>query len=154
MTAATAARHAPAELDLVAIVGDVVTLAAASASRPGERNHVAHDLATGEAHCECKGALCGHACWHLDHAERRAIALVAALGEVRYLTDADLARRGRVLSNYVRRYTARAGRPLPADEERLTAARFEWHRRAALGGQDAHPGPLPFPAGEALPAAA
>jgi len=55
-----------------------------------------------------------------------------------------------VLASYVRLYTARVGRPLPRDEERLTMARWEWRLRAA----GAAPAPLTFTATEELPAAA
>jgi len=144
------ARHSPAELVPVAIAGDIVTLAAASASRPGAWNHTAYDLTTGTAHCECKAAQCGRPCWHLALLADRARALVAAWGEGRFLTDRELAQRGMVLAGYVRLYTVRVGRPLPRDEERLTMARWEWRRRAA----HAAPVPLTLTGAKELPAAA
>ena len=146
----SSARHSPAELVPVSIAGDIVTLGVASASRPGEWNHAAYDLTTGAAHCECKAAQCGRPCWHVALLADRARALVAAWGEVRFLDDRQLAQRGMVLASYVRLYTARVGRPLPRDEERLTMARWEWRQRAA----SAAPAPLAFPGAEDLPAAA
>ena len=146
----SAARHSHAELLPVSIVGDIVTLAAASASRPGEWNHASYDLTTGAAHCECKAAQCGRPCWHIALLAERARALGAAWGEVRFLDDRQLAQRGMVLASYVRLYTTRVGRALPRDEERLTMARWEWRQRAA----QAAPAPLVDQGAEELPAAA
>lgn len=42
----------------VALVGDIATFAAPSASAPGRTNHIHLDIVTGEIYCECRRCEC------------------------------------------------------------------------------------------------
>ena len=133
MSARTAPLHRPAELALVAVddTTGIVTFRAESRSNPTRPNHTAYDTATGATHCDCKGAECGRQCWHADLVAAAWLAS-PAMADVRWLTDAQLARYGTTAAGMVNTYRARTGRVLPMDAIGLVAARSEWRRRAAL----------------------
>lgn len=121
MSVATVASHSAAELTFVREDGDLLTLRAPSASRPGHHNHTTYDLTTGEAHCDCRGAECGRRCWHLDHLA----AAVALVEECR----ARVAGLGRGSLYLVGRLAATGTEA--RDAAMLALARAEWRRREA-----------------------
>ncbi len=130
---ASTPRHTAAELRYLACddLTGIVAFTAPSAHRPGHRNAVSYDAATGATHCDCKGARCGHACWHealvaaawADHPARR---------EVRALTAPRLLAYGKKAAAMLTVYRARTGRVLPLDAVNLLAARCEYRDRLAL----------------------
>lgn len=89
MSAKTAAAHTPAELTYHGTSQDIAVLSSASVSRPGERNWTYLDIATNDAHCECRGAECGRRCWHMDLA-LAAYAMTRVAGFVELLSGGDL----------------------------------------------------------------
>ena len=133
MSIRTAALHTPAELAFVGAddTTGIVTFQSASKSRPGTPNTVSLDTLTGAILCGCKGAECGRACWHGDHI-LAAWLRTPAMADVRWLTNAQLARYGAKTAAMVATYRARTGRVLQADQVNLVAARSEWRRRQAV----------------------
>ena len=132
MSTATAALHSPAELAFVAAddLTGIVTFRAPSKRHPAQPNTTGLDTLTGAIHCACKGADCGRRCWHADHVAAAWLRTGVML-DVRWLTDAELARYGTKLAGMVRIYRARTGRVLLADQVKLVAARAEYRRRLA-----------------------
>ena len=133
MSARTAALHTPAELRYHGCdeTTGIVEFVADSRHRPGHLNTVSLDALTGAIFCDCRAAECGRRCWHADHIAAAWLASPAML-DVRWLTDARLARYGQAAAAMVGTYRARTGRALPMDAANLIAARSEWRRRAAL----------------------
>lgn len=69
MSARTAAQHTADELTYHGIRGEVAVFSARSARKPGQRNVIVRDGATGEFHCDCTAADTGKRCWHTDRPE-------------------------------------------------------------------------------------
>lgn len=132
MSTATAARHTPAELTLVAADHStgIVEFAAPSRHDAARVNTVSLDTTNGDIRCDCQGAECGRACWHADHIVAAWLAS-PAMAEVRWLTAAGLVRYGTKHRLCVDTYTRRTGRFLAADALALVAARSEYRLRAA-----------------------
>jgi hypothetical protein len=155
MSALTAPQHSPAELAFVSCdhVTGIVAFAAPSKHDATRVNVVSLDTTNGDVHCTCKGAECGHWCWHADHVLAAWLAS-PAMQQVRWLTDAGLARHGRKARRMVTIYAARTGRIRPADALSLIAARHEWQRRAARAAATAPTTLAPTALAPALPLAA
>ncbi len=150
MSALTAPQQTIAELTFVSCdhVTGIVAFAAPSTHDAARVNVVSLDTTNGDVHCTCRGAECGRRCWHADHVLAAWLA-APAMREVRWLTDAGLARHGRKARAMVTIYAARTGRVRPADALSLIAARHEWRRRAARAAA-----PAPAALAPALPLAA
>lgn len=146
MSAKTAAAHTAQELTLVAAddVTGVVAYAAPSASQPGRVNTVSLDTLTGDAHCDCTGAMCGRQCWHLDHVAAAWAQTMWDTG-VQWLTAAQLVRSGAKHRLCVDAYTARIGRSRLDDRAALLIARAEYRRRARRGLLTIPDAPTPAP---------
>jgi hypothetical protein len=146
MSTATAARHTFAELRYHACdeITGIATFVADSASTPGKLNTTALDTTSGATLCDCRGAECGHDCWHQDLIAAAWLA-APAMRDMRWLSDAQLRRYGCKHAAMVAAYRTRCGRVLLADALNLIAARAEWRRRVA---------PATFPIVDALPQAA
>lgn len=129
----TALLHHPAELRYQSCDDqlNIVHFVSASNHQPGHLNTTSYDVITGDIHCDCKGAQCGHTCWHG--------AWVAAAWErhdamrrVRVLSTPALVRYGQRQCRMVELYRQRIGRVLPLDAVNLIAARCEYRRRHAI----------------------
>lgn len=118
MSAATMAQHKPTELTYHGTRDDVAIFSAPSTSRAGARNVIVRDVATGEAHCECRAAECGRQCWHLDWIET-AWAMVQVAPFIASLDDAALVATG-----------AAAARRCAANEQTATDIAVMWQARA------------------------
>lgn len=97
MSARTAALHTADELTFHGIRGEVAVFSAPSKSKPGTRNVIVRDVATGEFHCDCTGADTGRRCWHADHLEtawlmRDVAPFVAALADDELLATGTAAK--------------------------------------------------------------
>lgn len=125
--------HTAAELayagcdDLISIVH----FTAPSAHQTGRSNTVSLDTATGQIHCDCKGAECGQVCWHACYVVA-AWQRHQAVAEARALTNAKLLKYGKKHAFFVANYRARVGRAGEYDAVRLLAARWEYRQRRAL----------------------
>ena len=129
----TALQHHPDELayDSCDDTLNVVHFTAPSHHIPGHTNTVSYDVITGAIHCDCKGAMTGHACWHgawVAAAWERH----PAMHQVHVLTDAALTCYGQRRARMVAIYRNRIGRVLPLDAVTLVAARCESRRRRAI----------------------
>lgn len=126
-------RHTAAELTYAGCddLTSIVHFAAPSQRAAGRVNTVSLDTATGQIHCDCKGAECGQVCWHACY-------IVAAwqrhqaVAEARALTNAKLLKYGKKHAFFVANYRARVGRAGEYDAVRLLAARWEYRQRRAL----------------------
>ncbi len=155
MSVLSAPQHTAAELTFVSCdhVTGIVAFAAPSKHDAARVNVVSLDTTNGAIHCTCKGAECGRRCWHADHV-RAAWLAIPAMQQVRWLSDAGLARHGRKVRAMVAIYAACVGRILPADALALVAARHEWRLRAARAAALAPAAITPAAIVPALPLAA
>lgn len=142
MSAATAATtampksallHTPAELTFVALddAGEIAYFRSASKRHAARPNVTAIEIMTLDTFCFCKGAECGHTCWHQVHAAA-AWRAVAYRVRCERMDLADLEAHGHSLAKYVMQAEA-AHQPYIAAQlrERLDTARQVWRERAA-----------------------
>ncbi len=123
--------HTPDELTFVALddAGEIAYFRSPSESKPGKRNVTAIEIMTLDTFCFCKGAECGHTCWHQVHAAA-AWRAVAYRVRCERMDLADLEAHGHSLAKYVMQAEA-AHQPYIAAQlrERLDTARLVWRER-------------------------